>query len=653
MKIARVWSSGCAVMVVLGFSGCAGEPQDPAQPKPAVPASADQPIAAAAVLERVPKWAELTALLAEQAKKAQAAEAAALAKAIKAAGSDGKALKALMPVETLRFYDRAGALNADGAALLETLQGLEHHGIDRSGYRLSAIDEATAAIPPLLGAERQLWLTLDKQPRAALVAAAAAAWLRGGEGSAVGLARAGGDQLGPAGLQALARAIPVLARTATLSRMALVHADEELIRAALRYVVDCQHALPAHPQRYTPPAEIKRMIDKHAEELVKLLDGAKGRLGTVLAEQQPTHPQYPLLLGAADTYRKLADAGGWQPLPKLLTKAVKKGEAGPFVVALRQRLAAEGYAAGDGDRFDDALEQAVKDFQTRHQLDPDGIVTKTVVNELDVSADKRLRQIQLALQRYRESEARDPGDGFFIYVNIAFQTLWVYDHGAPIDRHRVIVGNNDTDSDLMTAMKGKINRTKMFSHKMVRVILAPKWFPTTRVVELELQPKLAKDPSFLEKEGYVREMQPDGTEVWYQKAGKSNMLGEVKFQGPNKFNIYLHDTPFRALFGKARRAFSHGCVRVDKPVDLAELVLGRDKGMSAREIRDTIKEREEKEVKLKTPIAVHIDYASAGVDEEGNVVFGYDVYGYDQAFYDGVLPVEEAKEFKASSTRGL
>jgi murein L,D-transpeptidase YcbB/YkuD len=299
------------------------------------------------------------------------------------------------------------------------------------------------------------------------------------------------------------------------------------------------------------------------------------------------------------------------------------------------------------------LETAVKAFQGRHQLDPDGVVTKTVINEADVPADKRLRQIRLSLQRYRESEARDPGTGFYIFVNIAFQTLWAMDGGEPIAKHRVIVGNNDSDTDQLTMMKGKINRTKLFSHKMSRVILAPKWFPTQRVVELELQPKLAKDPSFLEKEGYVREVQPDGTEVWYQKAGKANLLGDVKFQGPNKFNIYLHDTPFRALFGKARRPFSHGCVRVDKPLDLAELVLGRDQNMSPKAIRDIIKEKEEKEIRLKTQIPVHIDYASAGVDEDGNAIFGYDVYGYDAAAYEGALPVEEAKEFKAGSTRGL
>jgi murein L,D-transpeptidase YcbB/YkuD len=217
----------------------------------------------------------------------------------------------------------------------------------------------------------------------------------------------------------------------------------------------------------------------------------------------------------------------------------------------------------------------------------------------------------------------------------------------------VVVGNNDTDVDQETRMKGKINRTKLFSHKMVRVILAPRWYPTPRVVELELQKHLATQPDYLEKHDYVRETQPDGTEVYYQKSGEENLLGEVKFQGPNKYNIYLHDTNARALFTRARRAYSHGCVRVDKPRDLAENVLGVDKGMSASEIRKAIEEKEEKIVNLKTPLWVHIDYVSAAVDGEGHVLFGADVYGYDKAFFEGALPVEEAKEYKAASVRGL
>lgn len=606
---------------------------------------------------KTPTLAEVIAKLSAAADQANAAEAAELAKQIKASGPDAKVIAALHKDGALRFFGRNGQPNSDAQALLALLAELERHGIDKAGYRLAQLDQATAAVPASLQAERGVLLTMTRQPLAAVVGGAAALWLRGGEGGAVQLSRAGAEKLGPAGLQALDRAVPELAQAATKARLAVLAADVELTRAALRYAIDQQMATPMHPVKAQTPQDIKKLADKNAEALQKILGEAPGRLGDALKALWPTHPQYAKLLEASERYQQLVTAGGWQPLPKIIDKTIKKGAVSPanleFIKALRTRLRTEGYDVSDGELFDDELETAVKAFQGRHQLDPDGVVTKTVINEADVPADKRLRQIRLSLQRYRESEARDPGTGFYIFVNIAFQTLWAMDGGEPIAKHRVIVGNNDSDTDQLTMMKGKINRTKLFSHKMSRVILAPKWFPTQRVVELELQPKLAKDPSFLEKEGYVREVQPDGTEVWYQKAGKANLLGDVKFQGPNKFNIYLHDTPFRALFGKARRPFSHGCVRVDKPLDLAELVLGRDQNMSPKAIRDIIKEKEEKEIRLKTQIPVHIDYASAGVDEDGNAIFGYDVYGYDAAAYEGALPVEEAKEFKAGSTRGL
>ena len=616
-----------------------------------VAAGGAQPAAKAVTL------AELVTKISAEAEKAKSAEAAELSKGIKAAGADAKVLTALHAGGSLRFFARDGQPNADAKALLGLLAELDRHGIDKGGYRLAQLDQATAAVTTALQTERGVLLTMTRQPLAAVVGGAAALWLRGGEGGAVQLSRAGADKLGAAGLQALDQAVPALAAAATKARLAVLVADLELSRAATRYIIDQQLATPAHPVKAQTQAEIKKLAEKNADVILKVLGDAPGRLSDALQALWPTHPQYAKLLVASDKYQQLLTTGGWQPLPKITDKAIKKGAVAAanaeFIKALRTRLRTEGYDVSDGDLFDDELEAAIKAFHTRHQLDGDGVITRSTVLEADTPVDKRLRQIRLSLQRYRESEGRDPGTGFYIFVNIAFQTLWVMDNSEPLAKHRVIVGNNDTDSDQLTMMKGKINRTKLFSHKMTRVILAPKWFPTQRVVELELQPKLAKDPSFLEKEGYVREVQPDGTEVWYQRAGKANLLGNVKFQGPNKFNIYLHDTPFRALFGKSRRPFSHGCVRVDKPLDLAELVLGRDQNMSAKAIRDIINEKEEKEVRLKTTIPVHIEYASAGVDEDGNAVFGYDVYGYDGAVYDGALPVEEAKEFKASSTKGL
>ncbi len=641
------------LLLIAGATACGAREEAPkrkgadAVESTAAPAAAEVKPAAALSL------AQIAAQVAAEAKKLHDEEPALLAKLQKSAGPDAKVLKSLYGDPAPRFYDRAGQLGADGQALLELLGQLERHGLDKAGYRLSQIDAATQKVVEALAAEHATQLGLEKSPHAALTAAAAAGWLHTGQGSEAELARAGGDQLGADGLAALSGALPQLLAQGRATREAIEAADLELSRAVIRYVVDFTLAKPAHPLLYMSPAAIRKLAESQADKILATLGAAKGHTVEVLNGLWPSHPQYRLLLGAYDTYKKLADAGGWQPLPKLATKKVQKGETNPFIGAMRERLRAEGYDAGaPGDHYDETLLEAVKTFQARHQLEADGVVGKPTIVELDVPADQRVKQVQLALERYRESEGRDPGE-FYIWVNIAFQQLWIYDDGQMIETHRVICGNNDTDTDQQTQVKGKINRTRMFSQKMTRVILAPRWYPTQRVIELEIGPKMAKDPLFKEKEGYIMEVQPDGKEVVYQKAGKTNLLGDVKFQGPNKYNIYLHDTPFRELFKKVRRTFSHGCIRVQNPVELAELILGRDKGMSRQAIKDAIAEKEEVEVKLQTPIPVHIDYASVLVDDDGHVEFGADVYGYDEAYFAGALPVEEAKEYKAASARGL
>ncbi len=620
-----------------------------AEEAPAIPAVPVQPAAAPV---RVPTLSEIALRVTTDLKNNADAEVAGLAKAVKAAGPDAKVLKVLYNHAELRFFDGQGNLNEDGIAVHALLADLERQGIDKTGYRFDKLDASTQRITETFAKERATLQAMAAHPRAQLVAIAAVKWLHAGEGGEIALVQAGGDKLAPASLVALEQALPPLTQAVQDARLAVWQADVELARAVLRYLVDMQLAYPAHPIKYTPPAAIRKLTETQADKLVAQLSLSRGKAAEVMRKAWPTHPQYELLLGAEDEYRKLAAAGGWQPLPKFASKVVKKGDTGPFVVALRNRLHAEGFDTGVGEGFDEALAEAVATFQARHQLDSDGVVTKTTAAELDVPAEQRVKQIQLALQRLRESEGRDPGEDY-IWVNIAFQRLWAVFDGKLVETHKTVVGNNDTDTDQVTALKGKINRTKMFSFKMTRVILAPRWYPTQRVIELEIGKHLATEPDYLERHDYVREMQPDGTEVYYQRAGKENLLGDVKFQGPNKYNIYLHDTNARALFGKPRRTFSHGCIRVQDPLTLAELVLGRDKGMSAGQIREAIKEKEEKIIQLKTPFWVHVDYVTAAVDDEGHTIFGADVYGYDQAFYDGLLPVEEAKEYKAASVKGL
>ena len=597
------------------------------------------------------------AAIAEKAVAAAAPAAVAADKArvdaIAAAKADRAVLEALYPQGRLRFYAWDGNLSRDGKGVVDLLAILDDHGVDTRGYRFAELDQATAAVRDSFAAERELLLGLGKDVAVARVGSAAAALVRGQGGGQLALVRAGGDDLDGDQRWLLDRGLDAVLGAASKTRVALWHADVEIARAVIRYVIDFEHARVAHPQDYMTPGVVRRLATTKADAIIARLTDARGRTAEVMRDIWPKHPQYQRLLKAVPVYKALVDAGGWEKLPALPGKKIEKGAHGVFVGALRARLRAEGYEVGDdSDRFDDALAAAVVTFQSRHQLDPDGVVSRNTVAEIDVSAARRLAQIKLGLQRYREAEARDPEDVFF-HVNIASQEVFFYDGGKELRRHRVIVGKDADDIDFALHIKGKINRTKMFSATMTKVTLAPRWYPTPRVIDIELGAALAREPDYYVKHGYVSEMNADGTETVYQRSGDENLLGVVKFQFPNRHAIYMHDTPSRGLFKRARRAYSHGCIRMHEAAKMAYFILGRDRGWRKKKIKDIMDEREEKVVMLKKPIEVHIDYVTTRVEEDGTILFSGDIYDYDAAYFAGQLPVEEFEDYEPASVKGL
>ncbi len=574
---------------------------------------------------------------------------------VTATGTARKAVRGLYTERKLRYYRLDGNLTEDGLGLVELLGDLHRHGVDRRGYRLLALDEATQGVVEAFGAERRAILAVGHGTGTARLSLAICRWVRSGEGGEIALMRAGGDELDGAGRKAVGEHLDNLSQAADEAYLALWKADVALSGAAVRYVVDMLWGRPAHPLKYTTPATVRRMAESKADEIAEKLKDSRGRTAKVLRDLWPKHPQYRELLRGVDRYDALVVAGGWKKLPQMPGKKVIRGHRGAFVNALRERLIVEGYQVpAEGDGFDEELEKGVIEFQRRHHLAEDGVVGKGAVTELNVPAEQRARQLRLGLQRLRESVGRDPKGPLYVYVNIAAQRMFLYKDGKVLREHKVIVGKDNEDVDYSAQIKGKINRTKMFTATMTKVTLAPRWYPTQRVIDLELGPALAKDPDYFEKHGYVSEMSPDGTERVYQMSGKSNLLGVVKFQFPNKHSIYMHDTPSRGLFKRTRRAYSHGCIRMENPRQLAYYILGREKrGYTRSKIKEIIKEREEKIVFLKRKIPVYIDYVSARIDTKGHVIFNSDLYLYDLAFFTGQLPVEEVEEYKPASLEGI
>jgi len=395
----------------------------------------------------------------------------------------------------------------------------------------------------------------------------------------------------------------------------------------LQYVSDMTNGV-GNLSKIDPNWQIKPSRIDSAVLLQSAID--QNRVKQSLDDLLPRDPQYGALRDALATYRAIAAKGGWTTLPRSLK--LKPGQRSPAIPALAQRLAATGDYTTPLDNtsteYGSELVEAMKRFQRRHGLEPDGVVGPGAVAELNVPVDRRIEQIQLNLERFRWLP-RDLGDRH-ILVNIPEYRLEVWDHGQVPLAMKVVVGKQDTP-------------TPIFNDAMTYLIFAPYWNVPDSIAQNETLPNVMRDPSFLEKTnmevldkgGHV--VDPSAVDLsnpseyrFRQRPGGSNSLGSVKFMFPNQFNVYLHDTPADSLFARATRSFSHGCVRIEEPEALAEYVL-RDQPQWTRErIESAMHASEETTVKLKASIPVYLGYWTARVTPDGVVQFRPDIYGIDE-----------------------
>jgi murein L,D-transpeptidase YcbB/YkuD len=343
----------------------------------------------------------------------------------------------------------------------------------------------------------------------------------------------------------------------------------------------------------------------------------------------PHHPYYRTLKAALRHHWEIASGGGWQAVPEGPT--LKPGTTDPRVVALRRRLARGGDYDGtsevDPALFDDGLATAVRRFQTRHGLEPDGAVGKATLAALNVTVQERIAQIRVNLERARWVLPMFSGD--FVLVNIAGFYVNVVRGNRLVWESRVIVGQ-------------PFHRTPVFRADMKYIVFHPTWNVTPSIARNELFPKLRKDPSYLAKanfdlvDGSGRRVDP-ATVDWsgrlpyrlVQRAGDDNALGEIKFMFPNRYHVYLHDTPRRDLFEKTSRTFSHGCVRVQNPFGLAEQILAAEPGWDAARIQQVRDSGRTRTVHLAQTLPVLILYWTVDPHLDGDIQFYPDVYQRD------------------------
>lgn len=358
--------------------------------------------------------------------------------------------------------------------------------------------------------------------------------------------------------------------------------------------------------------------------------------GAILEALKPSNEEYKRLKKGLSEYRRVAAKWGWSFL--LPGPEMKKGDSGGRVVLLRARLSATGDLASkenDPERiFDDRLKHAVMRFQKRHGLRASGVVDVKTLAALNVSVEDRIRQIELNMERRRWLP--DDLGGRHILVNSADFRMTVVENGHPILSMRVVVGKSQW-------------HTPSFSSKMTYLVFNPSWNPTAGIVLEDLVPKIVKDPDYIERNGFkifkgwgekakeIDHASIDWSDIseknfryrFYQMSGPLNPLGRVKFIFRNRFDIYMHDTPSKEQFSEEVRTFSHGCVRLEKPVALAAYLLKDNPVWTREQISETIRNGVETTVWLPKAAAVYLLYRTAWVGEDGVVQFRGDVYGLD------------------------
>jgi murein L,D-transpeptidase YcbB/YkuD len=337
---------------------------------------------------------------------------------------------------------------------------------------------------------------------------------------------------------------------------------------------------------------------------------AQGRLEDWVKSLPPPTAEYQALRAGYAAYQKIRAAGGW---PQLAGEGdLKPGASGPQVAALRARLAIEDAAAaqaGAGDRFDPALVQAVQRAQARYGQHPNGVVDADLRTALNVPVDARLAQIRANLERLRWMPRTPSPDR--IEVNTAAGLVDVYRDGQGALHMLAAAGKPGDESPILVS-------------KIDRLVLNPTWNVPDEIAEKEILPK---GSGYMQRLGFVSGGD-EGTRL-VQKPGPENALGQVKFLFANRYSVYLHDTPARSAFAREQRSVSHGCVRLERALDLAQLLLSNQPDWPPERVYEVLAGGETTEVKLARPVQVVLNYLTAFPQAGGAIAFRTDVYGWD------------------------
>ena len=438
------------------------------------------------------------------------------------------------------------------------------------------------------------------------------------------------------GLSSADYKIPALNKPASgdLNEDDLAEAEIKLSLAAMQYGRE------ARGDRIDEPStQLSSYLDRKPQliarpKLLEALNAAADK-AEYLRSLHPKHAQFERLRQKLIAMRSASAAIEFEKIPD--GPKITAGKVHWQIALIRHRLkvavpaAKPDAPAVDENLYDDALAKAVEEFKTKNDIEP---VNPTITQALRKALNKDDRPDERAILANMEQWRWMPADlgSTYINVNIPEFTVRVIKNGSVIHSERVVTGKFET-------------QTPIFSDMMRTVVFQPSWNVPESIKILELLPKLRAGGNPLEGRGLAMKRNGHDVDVWdvdwekqdirnfhiYQPPGDSNVLGVVKFLFPNKHSVYLHDTPSKSLFNEKVRTFSHGCMRVRNPVQLAEVIMAEDKGWTKAKINEMIGSGpEDNDVALEKPMPVHVTYFTAWVEDNGELKTFADIYGHEQ-----------------------
>ncbi|MDT0683743.1 L,D-transpeptidase family protein [Roseicyclus sp. F158] len=382
---------------------------------------------------------------------------------------------------------------------------------------------------------------------------------------------------------------------------------------------------------------IKREIARpDAAEMLEAF-AATGDPDAFLAGLAPRTPEYTRLMAEAQRLVRLIASGGWGPAVE--GEKLEAGQSDGRVVALRNRLIRMGYLERTASpEYDAALVSAVQQFQRDHGIATDGVAGPSTLAALNVSPEQRLAQVTVAMERERWLP-QDRGERH-ILVNITDFTARILDDGKVTFETRSVVGANNSD-----------RQTPEFSDVMDHMVINPTWYIPRSITTKEYLPMMKRNPNavshldVVDSRGrtvprsainFAAYSQSSFPFSMRQPPSQNNALGLVKFMFPNRYNIYLHDTPSKSLFDREKRAFSHGCVRLSDPFDFAYALLAKQSDDPRGLFQSHLRTGAETRVNLDAPVPVHLIYRTAVSQPKGRMSYRGDVYGRDAELWEAL-----------------